>query len=88
VGTPGSLKKFAAELKSAGQAVQGMECITGGGLCTSLYAVFGLVNVEVGSSNCRTFKSTAAIGPQCVASSVLIYRETPQGSSLGPGLGG
>lgn len=87
VGTPGSLRKFAAELKSAAQAVPGMECVTGTGLCTSLYAVFGLVNVEIGSSNCRTFKSIAAIGPKCVASSVLIYREAPQGSSLSPGLG-
>jgi hypothetical protein len=87
VGTPGSLRRFAAELKSAAQAVPGMECATGTGLCTSLYAVFGLVNVEIGSSNCRTFKSLRAIGPQCVASSVLIYREAPQGSSLSPGLG-
>jgi hypothetical protein len=88
VGTPGSLKRFAAELKGSAQAVQGMECITGGGTCTSLYAVFGLVNVEIGSANCRTFRSLTAIGPQCVASSVLIYREAPQGSTLSPGLGG
>ena len=27
IGTPGSLKKFAAELKSAGEAVQGMDCL-------------------------------------------------------------
>jgi hypothetical protein len=64
-----------------------MECTTGSGTCTSLYAVFGLVNVEIGSSNCRTFKSVRAIGSRCVASSVLIYREAPQGSSLSPGLG-
>jgi hypothetical protein len=88
VGTPGSLRKFAAELKSAAQAVPGMECVTGTGLCTSLYAVFGLVNVEIASANCRNFRSVSAIGPQCVASSVLIYREAPQGSSLSPGLGG
>jgi hypothetical protein len=78
VGTPGSLKRFAAELKGAAEAVQGMDCVSGTGKCTSLYAVFGLVNVEIGSANCRTFKSLAAIGPQCVASAVMIYRETFQ----------
>ena len=31
VGTAGSLKRFAAELKSAGQVVQGMECLGGAG---------------------------------------------------------
>jgi hypothetical protein len=82
VGTPGSLKRFAAELKSHGEAVQGMECVTGAGSCTSLFGVFGLVNVEISSANCRTYKSLAAIGPQCIATNVLIYRETPQGSSL------
>jgi hypothetical protein len=77
VGTPGSLRKFAAELKGA-QAVQGADCISGSGSCSALAAVFGLVNVAINSSNCRTFASVAAIGPQCVASDVMIYRETFQ----------
>jgi len=78
IGTPGSLKKFAAELKSAGQAVQGMDCPSGSGKCTSLYGIYDLTNVEVTSANCPTYKSLAAIGAQCVASTVLIYREAPQ----------
>jgi hypothetical protein len=78
VGTPGSLRKFAAELKGAAQAVQGADCISGGGTCSSLSAVFGLVNVAINSANCRTFASLTAIGPQCIASDVMIYRETFQ----------
>jgi hypothetical protein len=78
VGTPGSLRKFAAELKGSAQAVPGADCISGTGSCSALAAVFGLVNVAINSSNCRTFASLAAIGPQCVASDVMIYRETFQ----------
>src|SRR4051812_40829100 len=78
LGTPGSLRKLAAELKSAGEAVQGMDCPTGSGKCTSLYGIYDLTNVEVTSANCPRYKSLAAIGPQCVASTVLIYREAPQ----------
>ena len=78
VGTPGSLRRFAAELKGSVQAVPGTDCISGSGTCSSLYAVFGLVNVAINSSNCRTFASLASIGPQCVASDVMIYRETFQ----------
>ena len=78
IGTPGSLKKFAAELKSAGEAVQGMDCLSGSGKCTSLYGIYDLTNVEVTSANCPRYASLAAIGAQCVASTVLIYREAPQ----------
>jgi hypothetical protein len=78
IGAPGSLKKFAAELSSHAEAVQGMDCLSGSGKCTSLYGIFDLTNVEVTSANCPRYASLAAIGAQCVASTVLIYREAPQ----------
>ena len=75
VGTPGSLRKFAAELKAAAKVVPDMECVSGGGSCTSVYAAYGPIQVEIRSANCRNFASVAAIGPQCVAADVLIYLE-------------
>ena len=52
-----------------------MECVSGGGSCTSVYAAYGPIQVEIRSANCRNFASVAAIGPQCVAADVLIYLE-------------
>ena len=78
IGTPGSLRKFAAELRSKAVVVPGTECIEGGETCTSIEASFGRTQVSVRSSNCRKFSSVAAIGADCVAGDVMIYREADQ----------
>ena len=78
IGTPGSLKKFAAELKAPGRPCRAWTASSGSGKCTSLYGIYDLTNVEITSANCPRYKSLAAIGAQCVASTVLIYREAPQ----------
>ena len=78
VGAPGSLRKFAAELKAKALVVPGTECIAGGETCTSIEASFGRTQVSVRSNNCRKFSSVAAIGADCVAADVMIYREASQ----------
>ena len=74
IGTPGSLRRFAAELKASASIQHDMECPGGGNGCTTVEASFGRVQVSVRSSNCRTFVSLAAIGASCAAADVLIYR--------------
>jgi hypothetical protein len=74
VATPGSLKKFAAELKTRASVLADSECVDGSAGCSTVEASFGRIQVSVRSSNCRKFASLAAIGTKCVASDVLLYR--------------
>lgn len=74
IGTAGSLRRFAAELKASASVQHDMECPSGGTGCTTLEASFGRVQVSVRSGNCRRFTSIAAIGAGCAAADVLIYR--------------
>jgi hypothetical protein len=74
IATPGSLRRFVAELNEAASVQTGMECIDGRTGCSTVEASFGRIQVSVRSSNCRSFASLTAIGPQCAAGDVLIYR--------------
>ena len=75
----GQPQKFAAELKAAGRPCRAWTASSGSGKCTSLYGIYDLTNVEITLGQLpRRYTSLAAIGPQCVASTVLIYREAPQ----------